>query len=48
MPPRARPPRSMNERLCRLGLNSGARGQAALTLGMSVQGELVVLESERA
>lgn len=40
--------RSMNERFAASGLNSGARGQAALTLGMIVQGELAALESERA
>lgn len=38
----------MNERFTASGLNTGAQGQAALALGMTVQGELAGLESERA
>lgn len=38
----------MNERFAASGLNTGAQGQAALALGMTVQGSLASLESERA
>lgn len=38
----------MNERFTAQGLNTGAQGQAALALGVAVQGELAGLESERA
>ena len=38
----------MNERFAASGLNTGAQGQAALALGMTVQGGLASLESERA
>lgn len=38
----------MNERFTASGLNSGAQGQAALTLGIAAQGELASLDAERA
>ena len=39
---------SMNERFTASGLNSGAQGQAALSLGIAAQGSLAALDSEEA